>query len=324
MMSLLVAGLVFIAIVGLGLTLASGPSRVSSKRIKQVRQTRSQRAAVSASEQMAKKRRALTTDALKSLSAQDNKARRERVSVKGMLRQAGLDIPLSLFWLACLGVGVALGVTVLVLGLPLPIAGAALFAGGLGLPRQVLKMLIANRQKKFSTQLADGIEVIVRGVKSGLPLNQCLQIIAKESPKPLSGEFQRLIDGQAMGVPLEQNLQRFHDRMPLPEVNFFNTVILIQQKSGGNLSEALGNLAGVLRTRKLMKEKIKALSGEAVASAGIIGSLPPLVGVLVYIIQPDYISILFTRTEGQIAISAGAVWMFMGIMTMRKMINFKF
>lgn len=323
MISLLAAGLVFLLIAAFGLSV-TGSSRISTKRIKAVRQAATPRTASAVVQQVAKKRRAVTLDALKDLASQETRQRRERHSVKGLLQQAGLDFPVPLFWVGSAGLGATLALIAVMLSLPLPLAGAAGFVGSLGLPRYLLKMMITGRQKQFGLQMADGIEVIVRGVKSGLPLNQCLQIIAKESPKPLSTEFQRLIDGQVMGVPLEQNLQRMHDRMPLPEVNFFNTVILIQQKSGGNLSEALSNLATVLRTRKLMKEKIKALSGEAVASAGIIGSLPPLVGGAVFVIQPQYISVLFERPEGQVALGVAAVWMSIGIMTMRKMINFKF
>lgn len=324
MMPLIASIAVFLGVIALGLAFVRGPGRISSKRIKAVRQSPAQRAQVSASQQVAKRRRAVTTDALKSLANQESRNRRERLSVKGLLRQAGLDMPVSLFWILSASLGAILAIVPMILGLNILLVLAMAFVGALGLPRFLLKFLITSRQKKFTEQLADGIEVIVRGVKSGLPLNQCLQIIARESPKPLSEEFQRLIDGQAMGVPIEQNLQRFHDRMPLAEVNFFNTVLMIQQKSGGNLSEALGNLATVLRTRKLMREKIKALSGEAVASASIIGSLPPLVGGAVFVIQPTYIMVLVQRQEGQIALACAAVWMTIGILTMRKMINFKF
>jgi len=166
--------------------------------------------------------------------------------------------------------------------------------------------------------------VIVRGVKSGLPLNQCLRIISAESPEPLRTEFQNLCDSQAMGVPLEQSMQRMYDRMPLPEVNFFSIVLVIQQKTGGNLSESLGNLSSVLRSRKLMTEKVKALSAEAKASAMIIGALPIIVMGLVYFTRPQYISVLFTDPMGHLILLGAAVMMSMGIFIMHKMVNFKF
>jgi tight adherence protein B len=298
-------------------------SGARSKRLKALRANTGRSAAtIDTAQQAAKKRRQVSTDALKAL-AEQGKQRRQRFSAGALMRQAGLEAKPTLFWIASAVMGLSLGVLAqLITGLPL-LAAAAAFAGGLGLPRFLLGMRIAKRQKRFLAQLADGIEVIVRGIKSGLPLNQCLGIIAQEAPKPLSEEFKRLVDAQTMGVPLEQNLHRFHERMPLQEVSFFSTVIIIQQKSGGNLSEALGNLATVLRSRKMMREKVKALSGEAVASAGIIGSLPPLVGLVVFASRPEYISILWQRPEGQIALIGAGLWMACGIFVMRRMINFK-
>jgi tight adherence protein B len=185
-------------------------------------------------------------------------------------------------------------------------------------------MLVGMRQKKFTEQLADSLDVIVRGVKSGLPLNQCLRIIADESPEPIRSEFKNVVDGQAMGVPLDQNLARLYERMPLAEVNFLVIVLVIQQRTGGNLSESLGNLSAVLRSRKLMREKVKALSSEAKASAMIIGSLPFIVMLIVYIIKPDYMTLLFTTTTGNLILLGAAFMMTTGIVVMRNMINFKF
>ncbi|MBL8530530.1 MAG: type II secretion system F family protein, partial [Hyphomonadaceae bacterium] len=173
-------------------------------------------------------------------------------------------------------------------------------------------------------QLADAIDIIVRGVKSGLPLGQCLRIIAAECPEPLRMEFQALVDSQTMGVPLDQSMQRMYDRMPLPEVNFFSIVLVIQQKTGGNLSESLGNLSSVLRSRKLMTEKVKALSSEAKASAMIIGALPFIVMGLVYFTRPTYISVLFTDPMGHLVLLGAGVMMSMGIFIMHRMVNFKF
>jgi tight adherence protein B len=198
------------------------------------------------------------------------------------------------------------------------------FIGLFGLPRWFLHVLVGGRQKKFSNQLADAIDVIVRGVKSGLPLNQCLRIIAAESPEPLRSEFQALRDSQAMGVPLDQGMQRLYEHMPLPEVNFFSIVLVIQQKTGGNLSESLGNLSAVLRARKLMKEKVKALSSEAKASAMIIGALPIVVMAMVYFTRPEYISILWTDPMGHLVLLGAATMMSTGIFIMHRMVNFKF
>lgn len=321
--ALLFSGLVFAVLAGLGLLVFSGAGRPNSKRMKVIKQGKVPRVAIQAQAQNKRLKQA-NTDALKELSAREKQQRKSRVTIRGRLDQAGLAVPEITFWITSLILGLMIGLIVFVTQKSPYLALMSAAAAGIGLPRWLLGAMIKGRQKKFIEQLADAIEIIVRGVKSGLPLNQCLQIIAKDSASPVREEFKRLVDNQAMGAPMEQLLQRFYDRMPLPEVNFFNTVILIQQKTGGNLSEALGNLSSVLRSRKLMREKIKALSSEAQASAMIIGALPPLVGVAVWVLQPNYISVLFTNPSGQMALLGAAVWMAMGILTMRQMINFKF
>jgi tight adherence protein B len=206
-----------------------------------------------------------------------------------------------------------------------PMAGAGLaFAAGFGLPRWILSYLKKRREKKFLRALPDAVDVIVRGIKAGLPLFESLKVVAADSPEPLKSEFLAIIETQAIGMPLGDACARLFERMPVPEANFFGIVIAIQQKSGGNLSEALGNLSKVLRDRKKMAEKIQAMSMEAKASAGIIGSLPPIVMLLVYLSTPDYISLLWTHPTGQLMLVGCVIWMSIGIFVMKKMINFDF
>jgi tight adherence protein B len=200
----------------------------------------------------------------------------------------------------------------------------AAFVGVVGLPRWVLARLVKRRQAKFVDEFANAIDVIVRGVKSGLPLIECLSIIARESPQPIAEEFTEVVEQQRVGVPLGEAFERMMARMPLPEVRFFAIVIGIQQQAGGNLSEALGNLSGVLRDRKRLAAKVRALSAEAKASAAVLGSLPFIVMILVYITTPSYISILWTTNFGQFLLAAAGMWMTCGILVMRKMINFKY
>jgi len=195
-------------------------------------------------------------------------------------------------------------------------------AGGLGLPNWILGFLAKGRNKKMLNQFADGIDIIVRGVKSGLPLTECLRIIANESPAPLGPEFQTLTDNIKMGMNNDRALQNFYKRVPLSEVNFFVIVLSIQAKAGGNLSEALGNLSIVIRSRKMMREKIIALSSEAKASAMIIGSLPFAVGFMVYMTTPGYIMTLFTEPTGHMILFMGFCLMALGITVMRRMISF--
>ena len=198
------------------------------------------------------------------------------------------------------------------------------FAAGFGLPRWVLSYLKKRREKAFLKALPDAVDVIVRGIKAGLPLFESIKVVAADAPEPLKSEFLAIIETQAIGMPLGEACARLFERMPVPEANFFGIVIAIQQKSGGNLSEALGNLSKVLRDRKKMAEKIQAMSMEAKASAAIIGSLPPVVMALVYITTPDYISLLWTHPTGQFMLVGCAFWMSIGIMVMKKMINFDF
>lgn len=321
--ALIAAVLAFVAIGGVGMVLAGGGQpAAASKRVKAVAGAKGDRRK-QAVDTAAMKRKQSTQEALRELSANEKQSRKRRFSVRGQLTQAGLNISVPTYWIFAGVLGAVLALVGLIVQGPI---GAAMgfFIGMFGLPRWILGVLVSGRQKKFASQLADAIDVIVRGVKSGLPLGQCLRIIASESPEPLKSEFQALVDSQAMGVPLDAGLQRMYDRMPLPEVNFFSIVLIIQQKTGGNLSESLGNLSTVLRSRKLMKEKVKALSSEAKASAGIIGSLPIIVGVLVYFTRPEYIGTLFTHQVGHLILIGCAVMMSMGVFVMHKMVNFKF
>jgi len=211
----------------------------------------------------------------------------------------------------------------LVGGGPLGAIGLA-FAAGFGLPRWLLSFLKKRREKAFLRALPDAVDVIVRGIKAGLPLFESIKVVAADAPEPLKGEFLAIIETQAIGMPLGEACARLYERMPVPEANFFGIVIAIQQKSGGNLSEALGNLSKVLRDRKKMAEKIQAMSMEAKASAGIIGSLPPIVMLLVYLSTPEYISLLWTHPTGQLMLVGCVIWMSLGILVMKKMINFDF
>ena len=187
-----------------------------------------------------------------------------------------------------------------------------------------MNFLKKKRQKKFLDEFANAIDVIVRGIKAGLPVNDTLKVIAVESPDPVGPEFQAVIDGQKLGVPLDQGLERMYERIPLAEVNFMSIVVGIQQRTGGNLGEALSNLSKVLRDRKKMQGKIQSMSQEAKSSAAIIGALPPSIMILVFMTSPNYISLLWTTDLGQMMLAGSALWMFAGVMVMRKMINFDF
>jgi tight adherence protein B len=323
--AVLTAALAFVAVAAAGWAFTGSGGEAALKRVRAIGAgRRSGAGGTAASGDAGQKRKLATADALKQLARKQKSSRMRQLSIKGQLEQAAINAPPHMFWAVSAVLGLGAGGGLFFVGAPiLAILGAAI-AAGLGLPRWILAMLIGFRHKRMSNQLADAIDVIVRGVKSGLPLNQCMQIIAKESPMPLREEFKRIVDGQAMGVPLEQNLQRFFDRVPLPEVNFFSIVLIIQQRAGGNLAEALSNLSAVLRARKMLREKIKALSAEAKMSAIIIGSMPFVVMAMLMVVNPEYIMILFNTDVGRMILMICAATMITGVMVMRSMINFKF
>jgi tight adherence protein B len=267
-------------------------------------------------------RREQVEGSLKDLDARRQKEK--RVPLGSRLTQAGLTWTPQKFMIVS-GVLAAAGFAIAMLfgGGLLSAAGLA-FAAGFGLPRWALGYLKKRREKSFLKALPDAVDVIVRGIKAGLPLFESIKVVAADAPEPLKGEFLAIIETQAIGMPLGEACARLFERMPVPEANFFGIVIAIQQKSGGNLSEALGNLSKVLRDRKKMAEKIQAMSMEAKASAGIIGSLPPIVMLLVYLSTPEYISLLWTHPTGQLMLCGCAIWMSIGIFVMKRMINFDF
>jgi tight adherence protein B len=269
-------------------------------------------------------RRKQVADTLREL--EERQKAKEKVTLRIRLQRAGLDVTPKAFWItsAVTGVAVAVFVFVATPGITPLVPAAAGFVGMFGLPRWVLGQLIKRRYAKFLNEFANAIDVIVRGVKSGLPLNECLKIISTESPSPIREEFTEIVEQQRVGVPLSEAFDRMMTRLPLPEVKFFSIVIGIQQQAGGNLSEALGNLAGVLRDRKKMQAKVKALSAEAKASAYVLGALPFIVMTMVYLTTPDYIGILFRTKVGNFVLLCAGCWMTMGLLVMRKMINFKY
>ncbi|MCC8935845.1 MULTISPECIES: type II secretion system F family protein [Bradyrhizobium] len=283
---------------------------------------RSEPAATRQADRAQRSRREQVEGSLKELEARAQKDKKVPLAMR--ISQAGLEWSEQKFWMISGVLGLlGFGAAFLAGGGMLGAAGIG-FAMALGMPRWLLGFLKKRREKAFLKALPDAVDVIVRGIKAGLPLFESIKVVVNDSPEPLRSEFRAIIETQAVGMPLGEACARLYERMPLPEANFFGIVIAIQQKSGGNLSEALGNLSKVLRDRKKMADKIQAMSMEAKASAGIIGSLPPIVMILVFITTPDYIALLWTNSMGQLMLVACVVWMSIGIMVMKKMINFDF
>jgi tight adherence protein B len=269
------------------------------------------------------KRRKQVQDTLKEIERKQEQ-HSTKLTLAAMLDQADWNVDVKKFYLITVGLGAVTMVGLIVLGYAWYAAVGVGFAAGFGMPRWLLGFTINRRKKAFTREFANAIDVIVRGVKAGLPLNECLKIISNESGEPVGPEFRQIVEGLKVGVTLEDGLKKMYERMPIAEVNFFQIVLTIQQKTGGNLSEALGNLSAVLRDRKRLHGKIQALSSEAKASAGIIGSLPIVVMGLVYATTPEYIALLFTDRFGNFLLLCCATWMSVGIFVMKKMISFKY
>jgi tight adherence protein B len=323
-MIILVALLAMMALGGVAFAFAGGDER-TQKRVNALAKPKGNaRSAAKVQMEAAQKRKSVATlvkDVEKNQAAMRAK---NRPTLRRRLEQAGFTNPSPRnYWIVCGVLGLVTALLCLMTGQSKLVLGFAVFVAAFGLPRWVLSFLFNRRKKRFTKEFAGAIDVIVRSVRSGLPTNEALRIVARETPDPVGAEFTRLVDGLKVGITLEQGLKKMHENMPTAEVGFFGIVMTIQAKSGGNLSEALSNLAAVLRDRKRLEGKIKAMSSEAKASSAIIGSLPPGVMGIVWLTTPAYINLLFTERMGNLLLAGCAFWMFTGIMVMRGMINFK-
>jgi tight adherence protein B len=265
-------------------------------------------------------RRKQVVDSLKEL--EQRSAEKKKITLETRIAQSGLELSRMNFIAA--SAGAALVVTLLLFAITrsAPVALAGVVIGGFGLPNFVLKFITNRRMKKFGIEFPNAIDIIIRGVRAGLPLNDCVRIIAAESSEPVRSEFRQIVEAQTLGLSIGEAVERMPQRIPTPEANFFAIVIAIQQKSGGNLAEALTNLSRVLRERKKMRDKVKAISSEAKASAMIIGALPIVVGLLVYITSPRYIELLWITDTGRVVLAVCAGVMGIGCFIMQKMIAF--
>ena len=254
----------------------------------------------------------------------EKKSRRKRVDFQTRIEQAGWTVKKGPFLAGFAAAGAVLGLVAYV-KFHNPIISVALaLAIALGLPNLVIARRRASRIKKFVDNLPEALDIIVRGVRSGLPVNDTLRIIANEAKEPVKSEFRRVIEQQQLGISVPEALAKLALRVPATETNFFAIVIEIQSKAGGNLSEAVGNLSKTVRERKKMRGKIAAMSMEALASAAIIAVVPFVVTFALYMTSPAYMGLLFTTSHGRIVALIGLSWMAIGGIAMKKMISFDF
>ena len=268
-------------------------------------------------------RRRQIQDSLKQVGKQEKELKRKRASLRVNLEQAGLEISVRAYWVSAAILGVGMGAVSFVVYPSIFVTPAVVFVGTFGFPRWILGSMRKRRQNVFLHDFADALDVMVRGLKSGLPVTEAMKIIATESGPPVGPEFAEVVEGQRLGISVEQGIERMVDRIPLAEVNFLAIVMAIQSKTGGNLSEALGNLSRVLRDRKKMKQKVQSVSQEAKSSAAIIGSLPFILAGALTMLNPTYLTPLFNTQIGHYLLIGSGIWMTTGVLVMRKMINFQ-
>jgi tight adherence protein B len=315
---MLVAGMVAIAIGGLAFVFVGGDSLAKRRQAALQKSSVANRDNNSADKNARKKQIA---DSLKDL---EKKRGRKRVDIATKLQQAGIAMTRQQYLLASLASGLLIGLLTYLKSGSYIIAPMAGLIGAVGLPNFVVNWMRKRRIKKFVNIFPNAMDIIVRGIKAGLPLGDCLRVIASETQEPVRSEFRLIIETQQLGLPISEAVERLPHRVPIPEANFFAIVIAIQAKAGGNLSEALGNLSRVLRERKKMRGKITAMAMEAKASAVIIGIVPFVVTFLLYLSAPAYISLLWTTTHGKIITAIALSWMSIGMAMMKKMIAFDF
>lgn len=314
---LILALLFALAIGGLAMVFVSGDDNATRRRAALTKPSRKTFDVVS--ERAAKKKQIA-----ESLAHIDRKAKNRRADLQTRIEQAGWTIRKGPFILIFVGLAVVISaLTLFKSGNPI-VAGLMAISIGFGLPNLVLSRMKARRIKKFIDHLPSALDIIVRGVRAGLPVNDTLRIIANEAQEPVKSEFRRVVEQQSLGISVPEALQKMARRVPATETNFFAIVIEIQSKAGGNLSEAVGNLSKTVRDRKKMRAKIGAMSMEALASAAIIGAVPFLVTGALYVTAPVYMSLLFTTSHGRIITIIGLCWMAIGGAMMKKMINFDF
>ena len=298
----------------------------SSQRMKSLQADKSTKKANQVKRVDDKQRRRARENTLKNV--EDQRAAGKKAaspSLKMRMTQAGMTMTIKKYFTICIIVFfVTLFITLLIVRLPWYIGIGAAVTVGFGIPYWVVNFKRKRRFNSFTKVFPNAIDVIVRGIRSGLPLNDCLRIIANDADEPVRSEFRKIVEASQMGITVPEACDRLYESVPTPETNFFAIVIAIQSTAGGNLSEALGNLSNVLRERRKMADKVKAFSTEAITSAAIIGSLPFIVGILVALSSPGYIDPLFTEPGGHKVLLFCAGSMMFGIFIMKKMINFKF
>ncbi len=322
MLTFILIGLITFIVLGMGIFIYINAQSEKKQRLMQV-------VGVSSSERARKgdpnQRRAEIAKKLKGTGEeQDGKQKKKgEITLKDRITQAGLEISEGKFWVFSLISCVLSILTAYIFDMSMLVTIFIGVIGLLGLPRLVLSMMASSRQKKFLDDFADSLDAMTRLLRAGMPVSEAIKMVAREYSGPVGEEMGRIFDQQKIGVSLSEAVLSAARRIPIPEMGMFATAVSIQSQTGSSLSDVLENLAALIRARFRLKRKVQALSSEAKASAMIIGALPNLVATGLYFVNYDYIILLFTTPTGKMMLTGAVIWMGIGILVMRQMINFK-
>jgi tight adherence protein B len=320
--SLLLLMMGMLAMGGMFFFAFAGPSasKASNRRLESVRERHSRSSEVAAQAQL---KRILQSRQQTKMEGIAERFIPNPALLTRRLQQTGRSITLPQYALTCLGLTLVIGTLLIMRGMPVMLAVFVALFLGIGIPHKMVGRMIKKRVAGFTARFPDAIDLMVRGLRAGLPISETLGVVADEVPGPIADEFRSVSDKMKIGRTMDAALQETADRLGTPEVQFFVITLAIQRETGGNLAETLNNLSEVLRKRAQMKLKIKAMSSESKASAWIVGSLPFIVFALIFFMNPEYMGKFFTDERLMITGSGGLLWMGIGVFIMAKMVDFE-
>lgn len=315
---LIIGGIFALLVLGFVAISGSNAAKASQRRLQQVRFRHSDSTDAKVESQLKK---AIAARKPKQFRRAGSNSRVEALAMR--LDRTGKNWTLTQYAYASLGIALLLTVILFLRTGSLPLSFAVGLFAGAGIPHFVVSRAIKSRTAQFNVKFPDAIELLVRGLRSGLPVTETLAVVAQEVPGPVGVEFKAIVERTRIGRTMEEALQETADRLNIPEFNFFCITLAIQRETGGNLAETLSNLSDVLRKRAQMKLKIRAMSSESKASAYIVGALPFIVFTMIWWINPSYVGAFFVDERLIVTGLGGLVWMGIGAFIMAKMVSFE-
>ena len=315
---LLIAGIFAVLTLGYVAVAGPNPAKASQRRLQQVRYRHSESTDAKVESQLKK---AIAARKPSQYKRAGSNSKTEALALR--LHRTGKNWTLSQYTYASLGLAILFAIVLFLRTGSLPLSLAVGTFAGAGIPHFIVGRAIKKRTAQFNVKFPDAIELLVRGLRSGLPVTETLSVVAQEVPGPVGQEFKAIVERIKIGRTMEESLQETAERLNIPEFNFFCITLAIQRETGGNLAETLSNLSDVLRKRAQMKLKIKAMSSESKASAYIVGALPFIVFTMIWWINPEYVGQFFIDERLIVAGLGGLVWMGIGVFIMAKMVSFE-